>query len=238
MVKVEVKGDEGELEYLERNLDSTKFDFYSEVVEYEDEEHEVFFLEKAKFDELDASEIKEEAESILRKFSALATLRSQIYYNFSVGRIIRSEDNSELKETSFHMDTVIKQGFEDNEKYLEWLELAEQDKRIEHMLNILSTGFDWYSLFKLFEMMQDDDNWVGKQEKYSEEKVELFESTAQSYDAIGLDARHANTKNKSGGPEYDVKGDKDPMKYEEAKSMIRTLCEEYFEYRAQNFEAK
>lgn len=230
MAKIEVKGDERELEYLEENLESTEFDLYSERIEYEDEEHKLFFIEKEEFDNLDNSEIKDATMPIIRKISALATLRSQIHYSFDIGKIVRSEDNSELKEISIEMDTVIKQGFDDSDDHHSgWLEAAEENIRVEHMLNMLSVGFDWYNLYKLFELMEDDEGWIWKQDEYEDDRIELFAATAQSFDAIGLEARHYDTKNSKGEKEYKVPKETEPMSHSEAKSIIRNLCESYLE---------
>lgn len=233
MARVEVKGDKKELEYLEENLNPDKFDLYSEMIEYEGEEHRVFFIEKEEFNSLNNSEVKTAAKPIIRKISALATLKSQIHYRFQIGEIARSEDNSALKETSFHMDTVIKQGFDDgNECYLEWIETAEEDIRVEHMLNMLSEGFDWYNLYKLFELMEDDDGWIWKQDEYEKDKIELFAATAQSFDATGLKSRHYDTKNRAGEKEYKVPEDEEPMTHSEAKTIIRNLCEKYLNHKS------
>jgi len=96
-----------------------------------------------------------------------------------------------------------------------WTALAAYDDAAAHTLRLLSYEPDWSILHKLLEVVEQD---VGGEKKLERKlwahKAELkrFTHTANSYEALGDDARHAHSKRE---------GPSNPMTFSDAELLIR-----------------
>ncbi len=110
---------------------------------------------------------------------------------------------------------------EDNpfESLLRWQRIAQTDSLVARAFYLISNDFDtWFSLYKLLEILEEDGfEPIGRKGKYRNE-ADRFSQTAQSYSALGLDARHIKSK---------FEAPPKPMTHSEAKSFIRFLVGEW-----------
>lgn len=106
-----------------------------------------------------------------------------------------------------------------------WATVARENKKVQQALRFWKDGLDsWIVLYKIWEVIWSD---VGK-EIYAKrwttkEDVRRFKQTANSYEALGEDARHAH--NKTPAPA-------EPMTINEAKHLIKSLLENWIEDKA------
>lgn len=109
----------------------------------------------------------------------------------------------------------------------EWTQLALQDEKVGNLANLLDRGDDWVNLYRIYEFIQDniksEKNTVD-QDWWSESEKDRFKQTANSRDAIGDDARHANDR---------IPAPTNPMTQAEAKRQIDTLVDHWLQHRKQ-----
>jgi hypothetical protein len=94
-------------------------------------------------------------------------------------------------------------------------------KPVSDVLHFLTLQPNWWNLYKVFEVVEDDVN--GRVYKLvDEQKLRDFKSTAQSRNHLGDEARHASSKKKYSGPLI-------PTSFEEAQELIRQLVEKWLQ---------
>lgn len=110
---------------------------------------------------------------------------------------------------------------EDNlfEPLLQWYQLAKRDPLVARAFHLISHDFNtWFSLYKLLEILQESGfEPVGRHGKWRKE-ADRFSQTAQSYAALGLDARHIKSL---------FTPPTSPMTLDVAQSFIRMLLIEW-----------
>jgi hypothetical protein len=79
----------------------------------------------------------------------------------------------------------------------EWTQLTLRDEKVGDLADFLDRGDNWANLYQIYEFIQDniesEDNIVS-QGWWSESEKGRFKRTANSRDAIGDAARHANNR--------------------------------------------
>ncbi|CAM3052353.1 hypothetical protein [Halobacterium salinarum] len=109
----------------------------------------------------------------------------------------------------------------------EWTQLALRDEKVGDLANLLDRGDDWVNLYRIYEFIQDniesEDNIV-EQGWWSKSEKDRFKQTANSRDAIGDNARHANNR---------IPAPNNPMTQAEAKRQIDSLVDQWLEHRKQ-----
>lgn len=97
------------------------------------------------------------------------------------------------------------------------MELADQCSIIDHLLLLWSGNIDWFTLYKIYELIEEniEEENVYKTNWTSRNKLKHFRRTANDRSAAGIkESRHYNTHN----DDYD-----DPMSIGEAEKYIRHL---------------
>jgi hypothetical protein len=99
-----------------------------------------------------------------------------------------------------------------------WLLLAQDDEQVDRVFKIFANGdLSWSNLFKVFEIVRRDCGGEGAAQSAgwaTKKSMELFRRTANSFEAVGLDARHGVEQNQPPST---------PMDISEARSLITTL---------------
>jgi hypothetical protein len=99
-----------------------------------------------------------------------------------------------------------------------WIHLAKQDELVERALILYANlPHNWRNLFIILEIIEDDfggEKGLKSKGWVSGNMITLFKRTANSYMAIGREARHGSTKKQP-----PVK----PMGLQEAQSLVRNI---------------
>ena len=99
-----------------------------------------------------------------------------------------------------------------------WLELSKKNELINKLIKLISHDSDsWVGLYKIFEVI-DKDSGIKSFSIVSSENLKRFTQTANSYKAVGMEARHA----------LDYEPPKKPMNITEARSLIYLVVNEWF----------
>lgn len=230
--KVGLKGDEAGLKTL-----SNSFEDDPEIIEEDGD----FFLQSELFDGLnDAKEIRNRSEDIVQAVRSFGKRDSLEVEDLEVSSIRKISDDGSahlylqpatatLTANATANITVVG-GDEDGEKHqpadrtYEWTKLAIDDPKVAELAELLENGESWVNLYRIFEFIRDNvegDGNITSNEWWSNNEKDLFTFTANSRDAIGNDARHADQRP---GPE-------DPMSHAEAKRLIGTLVDHWLRNR-------
>lgn len=98
-----------------------------------------------------------------------------------------------------------------------WLELSQKNELIHKVIKLISYSSDsWVGLYKIFEVI-DKDSIIRSFSSVSSENLKRFTQTANSYKAVGMEARHA----------LDFEPPKKPMNITEARSLIYVIVNEW-----------
>jgi hypothetical protein len=95
------------------------------------------------------------------------------------------------------------------------LNLALNEKGVRDALHFLAQQQNWYNLYKVFEVVQDDVH-KGVWNLVDETMLRSFKGTAQSRRLLGDEARHASRRKKYYGPP-------NPVSLEDARRLMRQL---------------
>ena len=101
-----------------------------------------------------------------------------------------------------------------------WMALSKRDAHVKKALRLIENDFEtWYGLYKVFEIIRQDAGNIVKRGWCTEAELRRFTQTANSPDALGLNARHAKT----------IPAPPDPMSLSSAASFIRKLMSAWLE---------
>ena len=226
--KVEVNGDLAELSALAQALTGVDVTIAQDGQSY--------VLMSSAFDPgLCAEAVREKARDIADELTGAARLALGATSHFQVGSVYRIRDDgtrdihvfpepAALHLRGFAPTVVIARAngmVEEShpaDPVKQWLLLARNDKPIELVLKIFASGDEgWSNLYKVLEIVLKDCNglpaaasagWATKK------SMKLFMQTANSLEAVGLDARHGV---------QDSQPPKNPMSLSEARSLIRAI---------------
>lgn len=234
--KVQLDGSESGLQDLEESFDDDP-----EIVSEDDD----YYIRSQEFENLDdPDEIRGKATEFvrfIRNFGARDSLRVS---DLETAQVIKErEDGTEHAYVKTEGATVsvsagpvrvtTESGDGETDVFLpadrteEWTQLALQDHKVSDLANLLERGDNWVNLYRIYEFIQDNieskDNIVG-QGWWSSNEKDRFKQTANSRDAIGDDARHANDR---------IPAPDDPMSQSEAKRQIDILVDHWLQHRKQ-----
>ena len=100
-----------------------------------------------------------------------------------------------------------------------WIKIAHKDAKVAKAFNFIVADFNsWNSLYKILEVLKEDQFKLVRNGSCHENKISDFKRTANCYETIGIDARHA--KENQAPP-------KNPMSLSQAKSFIKMLLHEW-----------
>ncbi len=226
--QVRLKGEKSDLEYL-CTLSSLNWS----VTEQEGE----YYLKSTRFNSLtDAHDVLGAATNILDFINGVAKLKFENFQAAKVGGITRVEEDG--KHTQFIMPSgipsavrfgrptvVISDGAELSQRpglqgEALWIEIAEKDESVDRAFALYGLDHDWTNLYKLLETIEYD---VGGERALMNKlwaqssKIKLFKQTANSFHAVGREARH--------GRKYEAP--RNPMSLNEAQSFIRNIFHEW-----------
>lgn len=113
------------------------------------------------------------------------------------------------------------------ESTYEHTKLALQDDTVYELTELRDNGEHWVNLYRIYEFIQDniegEDNIVDRG-WWSNSEKSRFKRTANSPDAIGHEARHAQQR---------YSAPPSPMEHENAKSLINELIKQWLQHRTQ-----
>ncbi len=99
-----------------------------------------------------------------------------------------------------------------------WVALSKRDTHVKYALCLIENDFEtWYGLYKVFEVIRGDIGDIAKKGWCTQGELKRFTQTANSAEAVGLNARHAKH----------IPVPSDPMSLSSAKSFIRKLVDEW-----------
>lgn len=187
----------------------------------------------------DTDSVKQKAEEIVSILNGVSRLVLDGKSSFRVGAVYKRREDGRRDITVFtepinirvgtfvttsrltHMDGTIEEiGYSDTAK--QCIGVALQKDSVANVLRILeSKPHDWVNLYRIFEIVASD---VGGMDKISEmkwatkSKMRLFKHTANSPEAVGLEARHGVQSEQS---------PKQPMKIFEAQTMVKSIVRDW-----------
>lgn len=72
-----------------------------------------------------------------------------------------------------------------------WIELSKKDEKVKLVFRLLvNDSISWSGLYKIYELIKKDEN-TDSFASVNKEALKLFSKTANNYNAVGFDARHA-----------------------------------------------
>ena len=102
-----------------------------------------------------------------------------------------------------------------------WLEKAEGNRSVAKLLTLLGQELDWVNLYRIWEVIQEDQGRKVFEKKWASEEVAgRFEQTANSYGAIGEASRHGHEK---------IPPPRQVMKLDDARALILGIARKWLE---------
>ena len=222
---------EGDIKFLE---ELSKYFSSSELLIFK-EKGNIYYLKSTYFNNLNYEyEARNKAEHLITLINGATELT--LYRKKPVERMnlaIKINDNGS-KSFSYSIPCTaniipkMKESTIDERKKLlkEWVIASLKDDKIATLFEfICSDSNKWYLLYKRLELVQVD---LGGETKLinkkwvPESEIKLFKHTANCYKAIGIEARHYNSK----------KRPSNPMTYPDAKKLIEKINLKWLEERS------
>jgi len=101
-----------------------------------------------------------------------------------------------------------------------WMALSRRDAHVKKTLRLIENDFEtWYGLYKVFEIIREDAGNIVKRGWCTEAELRRFTQTANSPEALGMNARHAKA----------IPAPSDPMSLSSAASFIRKMMSAWLE---------
>lgn len=230
--KVCLNGDDFDLNELSKHLKSPGLSI--------DKEEDGFFLKSTALEPLDSDKmVYEKAKELLQ--SVFGVAKSVIAANrpIEIAHLTRTNENGSTNRISFSFfeeKMNIRDSFEwevaaangtvtrgsSSSPMAEWIQLALTDENVAKAMKLMAEdGESWDSLYKLFELVRANLKEIYAKRIYekgwaTKEEISDFTQTANSYAAIGLEARHSVDKNDP--PEV-------PMSHADAKGLVQKIVQ-------------
>jgi len=217
---IELEGEKKDLRLLSELLNSPNLDVT--------EEKGAFILCSSTFDPaLDSNAIDERSTNLIEVVNGAAKLYSRRYQGVTAKAVVRiDEDGKRLKYVTLTARardfTLTARGRDDLVE--SWFSIAQADEHVTRALTLYgSLEHNWKNLYMLLEVIEADiggegalcgKGWVSKK------KIKGFKHTANSFSAIGRDARHGHAK---------LQPPKTPMLLQDARMLIRSLLRQWLE---------
>jgi len=222
---VHIIGNNSDLEELSKSLNSPELCVT--------QEGENFFLKSTYFNSFkEADDVRKKASEILPLINGSAMLAIEIKEPLKVG-IIRKDHKNGTSEVfivgsgsivmggSAHVEVIEPDGtikeIRPADPIPNYFQKGLNDNNVAKVLQFLGTGkIDWRILYNIYDAIMEDvggynnllnKGWAPK------ESIKLFHHTPQSWDAVGVDARHGKH----------IPAPDKPMSISEAKSLIKNI---------------
>lgn len=201
-----------------------------------------YILESSSFDQCtDIKAIKTEADKLLIFVNGVKVLKFHSSKPITRGAIVYQDDQGHRTihleiETSLTVKVEVKSRiikkdgtiieFEPENPETEWVHLINSDPRVFRVFEIITHNFNSFiDLYKIIEIIEEDNfEPVGRKgELYME--IKRFTHTAESYEAIGKDSRHAHSKF--------TKPD-NPMSIKDGRELVRKLLYRWLDSKVPN----
>ncbi|MEC0126531.1 hypothetical protein [Paenibacillus pabuli] len=218
-------GDEKELYELSKSLNTEKLTIFKEEGEYRLKSSDISSIN-------DYKDVSKKVDNLVKLIDGVTKLVLGAHRKITVSDIYLLNDyggrtffmSAELSGSSSM--TAIPQIIKADEAIVisnpadsvpDLLELCEKHEVIDKVIKLISYDDEsWVGLYKIFEVIAKDAD-VKSFSSISSENLKRFTRTANSYKAIGMEARHA----------LDYEPPKEPMYITEAKSLICLLVNEW-----------
>lgn len=190
-----------------------------------------YLLESSLFTNcLDDKSVKEETDKLLTAINAIKVLKLQSSKPITRGAIfadnydgirtvflettITAVASTRIEVIAFNPDGTRFMGAPDNREK-NWVSLNNTDKKVQRVFEIVTSNFNSFiELYKIIEIIEEDNfTPVMRGGEYYKD-IKLFTQTAESYQAIGKDARHSHER---------FKPPSDPMKLDQAKDLVSKI---------------
>lgn len=234
--KVRLNGPESGLQNLEESFDDDP-----KIVAEDDE----YYIRSQEFEELDdPDEIHKTATNFVKYIRNFGKRDPLQVSDLEASHVVKEQKDG-TEHTYVQAETatvgvaastarVVTEGEDGEEEVFlpadrteEWTQLAIRDEKVSDLTNLLDRGDDWVNLYRIYEFIQDNiesEENIVDQGWWSESEKDRFKQTANSRDAIGDDARHANNR---------IPAPTNPMTKAEAKRQIDTLVDHWLQHRKQ-----
>ena len=219
--KVELTGDLFSLNMLERVFNSEDINVFSE----EHFEYKMFFMKSILFEDLDKDELMKVGNDLVKKINAICSFVKSNYNPVKINEVFIGdcgymflEDHIELRDDLY----IVENGEErdlDEAIILEIYSKINKDKLLsEIMILLFDKGTDWVNLYRILDFFKEDNltsrGWISKKD------LKLLKQTANSYPAIGSEARH-------GDKNINIEPPKNPMPLATAQVLVKKIIWHY-----------
>jgi len=221
---VGIEGEQGVLESLPEKFILSNFKII------EDNGH--YYLESQEFEKSNDSEIiRQIASKYIAVFNAINKLQNLTSDPISLNGIVVYEDDGGKRkytvQTSLKimwnvMGRDVLRPSNENDKSFpissQWVSTALKNKKMQSVLALFhSSNLNWDNLYRILEIVKTE---FGSGEGISRKQFKRFTQTNSSFAALGYKSRH---------PGKDYKKPKIPMKFEDARDLIRKLLSQWLD---------
>ena len=223
---VELIGNPKDLQFIAVYLNSSELNIFNEKNSY--------YLESNKFDPIESStDIKAIADNLIDILNGAAILYYPRFQRVTYRQIHRVNDDGKRQIFGFltaQGPTTMYYGFSDDDDTLsEWLEIGQKDDAVARAFTLYGAlEHNWKNLYMVLDVIQEDldrEKNQTKQKWLEANKIKLFKRTANSYGAVGKEARHGKTS---------FKRPKKPMDIRDAQILLDSLLKEWIQHKKRN----
>lgn len=226
---VQIRGENSALEKLSKSLNSRELSVT--------QEKQAFFLKSTDFDSLkNENDVRKIAGKKLLVLNGILKLNQKIQKPLILDRVVKENDDGTRQGFIFlsgiaeavsvvdspKLSVVGRDGTVEEphqaDPILSLFAIAQKDEVVTEVLRIFGNlPHNWFNFYKICEKITADVGSIQNIERKGcakKKSIELFKWTANSLNAIGDESRHGVQKKKL---------PPNPMKFSEAKSLIKTL---------------
>ncbi len=197
-------------------------------------EHNEFHLRSRDFsDFVSYEEVRDHTNEILTLLNGATKLALGSHTPITIGSISKIRDDgtrhvyisvtssvvisATCSTTVTHVDGTIEE-FHPADPVITWLELSKRDAHVRRALYLIENDFEtWSGLYKVYEVIQEDVGNIPKMGWCTLAELKRFKQTANSPEALGVDARHGEM----------IPAPSDPMSLSSAKILISKFLREW-----------
>jgi hypothetical protein len=190
---------------------------------------------------LDDKSIKEETDKLLAAINAIKVLKLQSSKPITRGAIFADNINgnrtiflettltavaiARIDMIAFNPDGTRFNGNPDNHE-INWVSLYSTNNRVQRVFEIITHNYSSFiELYKIIEIIEEDNFAPVMRGGEYYKVIKLFNQTAESYNAVGKDARHSHER---------FKPPADPMTLDQAKDLITKILYLWLKSRESN----
>jgi len=201
------------------------------------EELDGFYLKSVLFEPLeDAESVRSLAQELLERLIGAAKLFRPNLVPVELGPVVQQRKDGQKRHHILLVSSLtmrskvssVKLNVNGNDDTLDvprpaiWASVAKDSEKVRQALRYWTKGTDsWFNLYKILEVIESDVGGEIFSSKWaSKAAVNCFTQTANSYETLGDDARHAKSH---------IPPPSNPMNIQEAKQLIKSLLENWIE---------